>query len=120
MLTIAALIFITVLSLLDILRRQVLSRLSNTFAGILGGPALASIVTAAKAADSANLQPLRNLNQVKSFIASPVMLLLFDAPLAPIYFAAVFLIHPDLGFIAAVSGIVLIAIALLNQKATAF
>ena len=34
-----------------------------------------------------------------SFISSPVMLLLFDAPLAPIYFAAVFLIHRDLGFI---------------------
>ena len=42
-----------------------------------------------------------------------------DAPLAPIYFAAVFLIHPDLGFIATTSGIVLIGIALLNQKATA-
>src|SRR4051794_28507478 len=72
-------------------------RLATSFETILGGPVLASIVTTAKVADSANLQPLRNLHQVKSFISSPVMLLLFDAPLAPIYFATVFLIHPYLG-----------------------
>ena len=37
---------------------------------------------------------------------------------APIYFGAVFLIHPALGFISLVSGFVLIAVALINQKAT--
>src|SRR5690242_15055572 len=99
MLTIVALGFIGALSLLDILRRQVLSRLATNFEAILGGSVLASIVTSAKLADSASLQALRNLHQVKSFIASPVMLLLFDVPLAPIYFAAVFLIHPYLGFV---------------------
>ena len=119
MLTIVALGFIGVLSLVDILRRQVLGRLSTSFETILGGPVLASIVTTAKVADSANLQPLRNLHQVKSFIASPVMLLLFDAPLAPIYFGTVFLIHPYLGFISVISGIVLLGIAIANQKATA-
>jgi ATP-binding cassette subfamily C protein len=118
MLTIVALGFIGVLSLVDILRRQVLGRLATNFETILGGPVLASIVTTAKVADSANLQPLRNLHQVKSFIASPVMLLLFDAPLAPIYFATVFLIHPYLGFISVISGLLLVAIAVINQKAT--
>lgn len=118
MLTIVALGFIGVLSLVDILRRQVLGRLATNFETILGGPVLASIVTTAKVADSANLQPLRNLHQVKSFISSPVMLLLFDAPLAPIYFATVFLIHPYLGFISVISGLLLVGIAVLNQKAT--
>ena len=64
------------------------------------------------------MQALRSLHQVKSFIASPVMLLLFDAPLAPLYFAAIFLIHPDLGWIALICGLLLIVIALLNQRAT--
>ncbi len=118
MLTILALIFIGVLSLLDILRRQVLGRLATSFETILGGPVLASIVTSAKVADGANIQALRNLHQVKNFISSPVMLLLFDVPLAPIYFGAVFLIHPYLGFISVASGFTLIAIALVNQEAT--
>ena len=119
MLSILALGFITILSLLDILRRQVLGRLATKLETILGGAILASIVTTSKVGDSANVQGLRNLHQVKSFIASPVMMLLFDAPLAPIYFAAVFLIHPDLGFIALAAGLALSVVALVNQKATA-
>jgi ATP-binding cassette subfamily C protein len=118
MLTIVALGFLGVLGLLDILRRQVLGRLATNLETILGGPILASIVTDAKVADTANMAPLRNLHQVKGFISSPVMLLLFDVPLAPIYFAAIFLIHPDLGFIALACGILLLAIAIVNQKAT--
>jgi ATP-binding cassette subfamily C protein len=118
MLTIVALGFIAVLSVLDIIRRQVLGRLATSFETILGGPVLASIVTSAKIADSANLQALRSLHHVKGFISSPFMLLLFDVPLAPIYFGAVFLIHPALGFISLVSGLILITIALVNQKAT--
>ncbi|MEA2979132.1 MAG: ATP-binding cassette, subfamily type secretion system permease/ATPase [Alphaproteobacteria bacterium] len=118
MLSVVALGFIAVLSLLDILRRQILNRLATRFVTTLGGPVLASIVTNAKVSDSANLQALRNLHQVKSFISSPIMLLLFDLPLAPIYFAAAFLIHPDLGFIALGAGVLLIVIAIVNQHAT--
>ena len=118
MLSIVAIGFLCILALLDVLRRQVLGRLATNFETILGGPVLASIVATAKVADSTNLQALRSLHQVKSFIASPVMLLLFDAPLAPLYFAAIFLIHPDLGWIALLCGLLLIGIALMNQKAT--
>jgi ATP-binding cassette subfamily C protein len=119
MLTIVALGFLAVLSLLDILRRQVLGRLATNFEAILGGPVLTSIVTTSKVADGTNVQALRNMHQVKNFIASPVMLLLFDVPLAPIYFGTIFLIHPLLGFISLASGVVLIGIALVNQRATA-
>lgn len=119
MLTVAALIFIGALSLLDVVRRQVLSRLATSFETILGGPALVGAVATARVSDSANVQVLRNLHQVRNFIASPVMVLLFDLPLAPIYFAAVFLIHVELGFVVAVAAVSLLAIALLNQKATA-
>src|SRR5437870_3825880 len=113
MLSIVSLGFIGILSLLDILRRHVLSRLATRFETILGGLLLASTVTNAKVSDGANMQALRSLHQAKSFISGPVMLLLFDVPLAPIYFAAVFLIHPDLGFITLISGLALIAIAVL-------
>ena len=118
MLSIVAIGFLCILALLDALRRQVLSRLATNFETILGGPVMASIVTTAKISDSTNIQALRSLHQVRSFIASPVMPLLFDAPLAPLYFTAIFLIHPDLGWIALVCGMLLIVIALLNQRAT--
>jgi ATP-binding cassette subfamily C protein len=119
MLSALALSFIGVLSLLDILRRQVLGRLASKMEALLAGPVLASIVNNARAGEGGHVLPLRSLQQVRSFIASPVMLLLIDAPLAPVYFAVIFLIHRDLGFIALTAGLLLLLIAIANQKATA-
>jgi ATP-binding cassette, subfamily C, type I secretion system permease/ATPase len=117
MLSLLALGFLAVLSLLDIFRRQVLGALATSLATILGGPLLASVINNS-AAGGGNIQALRSLHHVRSFISSPTMLLLFDAPIAPIYFGAVFLISTQLGSIALAAGIVLIATALLNQRTT--
>jgi ATP-binding cassette, subfamily C, bacterial len=118
MLTVLALGFIGVLSMLDILRRQVLGRLATKLEVLLGGAVLASLVNSARTGEG-SVEALRSLHQVRSFLSSPVMLLLIDAPLAPIYFAVIFLIHRDLGFIAVASGLALSLFALINQKATA-
>jgi ATP-binding cassette subfamily C protein len=118
MLSLVVVGLIGVLSLLDALRRQVLSRLATRMETILGGPIIASIITQAPASDGGNVQPLRNLHQVRSFLSGPTMLVLFDAPMAPLYFAAIFLIHSQLGYIVLIAGLALIAIAVLNQRAT--
>ena len=118
MLTLVVMGLIAVLAVLDTLRRQVLSRLATRMETILGGPIIASIIAQAPATDSGNVQPLRNLHQVRSFLSGPIMLVLFDAPMAPLYFAAIFLIHPQLGYLVLVAGLLLIAIAILNQRAT--
>jgi ATP-binding cassette, subfamily C, bacterial len=118
MLTIVALGFIVVLSMLEILRRQILGRLASRLDALLGGPVLASIINNARVGEGGNVQALRSLQQVRGFISSPVMLLLIDAPLAPIYFLVIFLIHRHLGFIVLASGLLLLLIAILNQRAT--
>ena len=120
MLSFVALGAIIVLSLVDTLRRQVLGRLATRMETILGGPLVASIVTHAPATDGGNTLPLRSLHQVRSFLSSGTMLTLFDAPMAPLYFAAIFLIHFQLGYIVLVAGLLLIAIALLNQRLTSW
>jgi ATP-binding cassette, subfamily C, bacterial len=118
MLSLLAVGLIAVLSILDVLRRQILGRLSMSMETILGGPVLASIVAAAPTGEGGNPQPLRSLHQVRGFIASPTMLLLFDAPVAPLYFAVIFLIHPHLGFLVLAAGLVLMGIAAVNQWST--
>lgn len=118
MLSLVVVGLIGVLSLLDALRRQVLSRLATRMETILGGPIIASIITQAPATDGGNVQPLRNLHQVRNFLSGPTMLVLFDAPMAPLYFAAIFLINWHLGYIVLIAGLLLVAIALLNQRAT--
>ncbi len=118
MLSLVVMGLIAVLALLDTIRRQVLSRLATRMETMLGGPVIASIIAQAPASDGGNVQPLRHLHQVRSFLSGPIMLILFDAPMAPLYFAAIFLIHPQLGYLVLIAGVMLVAIALLNQRAT--
>jgi len=117
MLSMLAISLIAVLSLVDIFRRQMLGALANRFQTILGGPLLASVISASHVG-SGNVQAVRNLNQVRNFISSPTMLLLFDAPLAPLYLGAVFLINLELGVIALLAALMLMAIAVVNQRVT--
>jgi ATP-binding cassette subfamily C protein len=119
MLTLLALCFLAILSMVDILRRQILGRLAANLETLLGGAVLASMINNARGGEGGNAQALRSLQQVRSFISSPVMLLLIDVPFTPLYLAVIFLIHGDLGFIAIASGVLLLSIAILNQKATA-
>lgn len=107
------------MSILEILRRQILARLATTMETVLGGPILASIVTSAPTGAGGNMSTLKALHQTRAFISSPTMLLLFDVPLAPLYFGVIFLIHPWLGYIVVAAGVLLAVIALLNQTATA-
>ena len=119
MLTLLAVGFIAVLSLLDIMRRQVLGRLAVQLETIMGGPVLAGLVGSTASNDDSSMAALRNLRQVRSFISSPVMLMVFDAPMAPFYLGAVYLIHPELGNIATFAALLLLVIAYINQKMTA-
>src|SRR5690348_7598952 len=119
MLSLLAFAFIAVLSLIDILRRQILGRVATKLEALVGGAVLASMINNARGGEGGNIQALRSLQLVRNFIASPVMLLIIDVPLTPIYFAAIFLVNVSVGFIALVAGVLLFAIAVLNQRATA-
>jgi len=59
------------------------------------------------------------LQSLRNFITGPVLLTMFDAPIAPIYLLAVFLIHPQLGWIVTSTSALLLLFALINQKLTA-
>ncbi|QMU60034.1 MAG: type I secretion system permease/ATPase [Boseongicola sp.] len=61
---------------------------------------------------------LQDIETVRAFFTSPVALAVFDIPWTPVFLAAIFLFHPLLGWLAAVGGGILIAIAILNQILT--
>src|SRR5437763_9969476 len=117
MLSALALAFIGILSIVDILRRQVLGRLATKMEAFLGGAVLASSINNARAGEGGTIQAIRSLHQVRGFLSSPVMLLLMDAPLSPLYFGVIFLVHRDLGWIAVIAGLALALIAVINQRA---
>jgi ATP-binding cassette, subfamily C, bacterial len=105
--------------LLDVMRRLILTRIAVEAESKLGAPVLSAAAKASQTGSSREFQTLGDLQQLRSFITGPVILLMFDVPVAPVYLLAVFLIHPHLGFIVGVTGGLLFMIALVNQKLTA-
>ncbi len=61
----------------------------------------------------------RDLEAVQRFLASPVLVALFDLPWTPLFLAAIFVFHPWLGLLAVAGGAVLVGVTLLNQRALA-
>jgi ATP-binding cassette, subfamily C, type I secretion system permease/ATPase len=119
MLTIIVIIAIAAHVLMDMMRRIILMRVAVETEARLGGPVLSAAAKAAQGGSSREFQTLADLQHLRSFITGPVLLTMFDTPVAPVYFAVVFLIHPHLGFIVLGAGVALVIVALLNQRVTA-
>lgn len=105
--------------LLDMMRRFILMRIAVEAESKLGAPVLSAAAKSAQSGSIREFQTVADLQQLRTFITGPVILTMFDAPVSPVYLLVVFLIHPQLGFIVAGSGLALVIIALINQKVTA-
>jgi PrtD family type I secretion system ABC transporter len=68
--------------------------------------------------DGDGLQPLRDLDQVRSFLASGGPAALFDLPWMPIYLAICFLFHFWIGVTALIGALVLVAVTILTETRT--
>ena len=118
MLTVVAVGALAVLSVLNVARRILLTRIGMRFETLLGGTLFSSGLRGQDYDAMQGIQRLQDLNQTRAFIAGPVMLNIFDAAMAPIYFIVVFLIHPHLGTIVLGGGALLLLAAIANQKLT--
>lgn len=66
--------------------------------------------------DPAALAAQRDLESVQRLWSSPVLLSLFDIPWTPLFIAAIFVFHAWLGWLAIAGGVILVTVALLNQR----
>jgi ATP-binding cassette subfamily C protein len=117
MLSIIAISALALLVILDTSRRFILMRVGTELERTLGAPLLASTIHGSNGA-LRDVQSLRDLQQVRSFASGGVMMTFFDAPMAPLYFVVIFIIHPVLGTIVTVAGLFLLFVAILNQRMT--
>ena len=118
MLTALAVGAVGLLALFEIFRRMVLARVGNRLEAGLGGPLLTAAIRRAAQGASEDTQGLRDLGQVRAFLTSPVVPLMVDLPMVPIYILFVALIHPQLGLITTIGAVVLLMMAFANQAAT--
>ncbi|MEM9632375.1 MAG: type I secretion system permease/ATPase [Pseudomonadota bacterium] len=111
--------FLLVHVLLDMARRLILMRIAVETETRLGPSVLSAAAKASQNGSNREYQTLGDLQQMRSFITGPVLLNMFDIPVIPLYMLAVYLIHPQLGYIVTCTGLTLLVIALINQKVTA-
>lgn len=63
-------------------------------------------------------QAMREFDGLRAALSGPAALAFMDAPWTPIYVIVAFLIHPALGVLTVVAGILLFGLAVLNERAT--
>lgn len=66
-----------------------------------------------------NAQPLQDLNGIRQFMTGNGFFAFFDAPWLPIYLIVMFAFSPWYGLVAVLSSVVLIALAIFNERTTA-
>lgn len=115
-LTVVAVFLLACFGLLDWVRQRLMARIAlllnfEVLDDVLTGVFRGSLRRFRQSAD----QPVRDLETVRQFISSPPALAFFDAPWAPIFICAIFLIHPWLGWIAVLSALYIMTLALLTE-----
>jgi len=63
-------------------------------------------------------QPVRDLDQIRTFLTSAGPIAIVDLPWVPVFLTICFLIHPWLGVAATVGGVVLFTMTLLTERAS--
>jgi len=117
LLTLGVAVAMLAVAALDWFRGQMLLRISNRLALDFERPLFERVLRQAAMLGERSLQPLRDLQVVRNFIASPQGLPpLIDAPLVPIFLLVVFLMHPWLGAVMGAGIVVLFAMAWLADK----
>ena len=116
-LSIIAGILFTALGLLDVLRSRLLVRAGGAIDEALAARVFDVLVRLpVKAGNRGDgLQPLRDLDTIRSFLSSQGPTALFDLPWLPFYLALVYAFHPMLGITALVGAAVLISLTLLTE-----
>lgn len=106
------------LGIYEFLRARLLSRAGYRLDALLGNKVFDFWMHLGAVQDRSGDNPLRDLDVVRGFLASPAILGIFDVPWIPFFLMIVFFIHPWLGYLTLAGAVVVAVAALLNQLAT--
>lgn len=102
---------------LDILRGRAMARIAGLFDTEISSRIIATIAGASlrmrKTGDV--LRPSQEADQIRLFLAGPGPVALFDLPWMPIYLAICFFLHPMIGWLAAATMTLLVALTLVAE-----
>lgn len=118
-LTLLVLVLYGTLAILEWVRNGLFSVAASTFEGTLSErAATAAMALSLSDPGRASDRPLRDLRQLRRFIASPVLGAIFDAPFAPLFLVVLFMLHPLFGAWALFGAVILVVLALINERSS--
>ena len=111
----------TALGILDAIRGRILARVGGALDESLSGRVYDTLVRLPLVTGNRGdgLQPLRDLDAIRSYLSSLGPVALFDLPWIPLYLAICFAFHPLIGFTALGGAIILIGLTVLTEIALA-
>lgn len=119
LLTLILVIALLVMAVLDAARTQILIRCGILLDQKLSGRLFSALVQkSSRQGFSLGAQPLRELDEFRTFITGPGIYFAFDLPWIPLYLGLLYFIHPTLGVVATIGAILLLGLAFLNEFIT--
>lgn len=103
------------MALLETVRGRIGTRIGATLQADLDARVFRAAMSAPQSVAKEAATALYDLEAVRRFAGSTLAFAFFDMPFAPLFFAAIFILHPMLGWLAIGGGILLVVIMLLNQ-----
>jgi ATP-binding cassette subfamily C protein len=105
---------------LDLIRGRILARIGTSLDEALSGRVFETVVRLPLIAGGRNegLQPLRDLDNIRSFLGSMGPSAFFDLPWLPFYMAICFAFHVLIGVTALVGAIILVTLTVLTEFMT--
>lgn len=103
---------------IDGLRTAMTLRIGGWLVDRLGPVFLASRVRARLKDDCGTMNPISDLTTIRNFVSTQGLTFFCDSPWVPIFVTVIWLIHPNLGMLAAAAACVLFIISLLNDALT--
>lgn len=117
--TVAAIISLVVLALLEWLRSRLLVRAGIEFDSILSLPTfLENIKNINNPSVSEVLGTPKDVQVIRNFLGGSSVFAFFDAPWMPIYFILIFILHPALGVTSLCGGAVVFFVGFITERIT--
>ncbi|RXF74965.1 type I secretion system permease/ATPase [Hansschlegelia zhihuaiae] len=119
--TLIAAASIAVYAALEALRLRALARIGEWIEDRLFEPVFAAAMGAERGVVKTGAQegtPFNDLRTVRTFLSGPTLPSLCDVPWMPVFLLGCTLIHPDLGLLGLVFAVLIVGLALINDRVT--
>lgn len=104
-----------IIGLLELIRSRIVIRIGVEVDQRVGDRIFEASLRRSVAAPGQSLPALRELDNLRQFLASPGPITFFDAPWTPVYLLVIFIVHWTLGLAATLGALMLLALAWFSE-----